>query len=160
MKIRIVKCSDECWYSRLIGEVFDVYVYDDVDYMTKGNRIGLILKSDCEIVKEEVEKSCSNCKYDEVRFDAVECRTCVEEEYSDWKPKEQQEDKPKKLKYVYVCKECLGSEPCKLKVYGSTAHPNTCPLEKSRKANWKLKKEGVRDEIYKHRKDYYKIMVQ
>jgi len=57
--------------------------------------------------------------------------------------KEQQEDKPKKLKYVYACKECLGGEPCKLKVYGSTAHPNTCPLEKSKKANWKLKKEGA-----------------
>ena len=37
--------------------------------------------------KPKEAKSCDSCKYYEVRNDAVECRTCVEEEYRDWKPK-------------------------------------------------------------------------
>ncbi len=102
---------------------------------------------------EKVEKSCEHdWFYAQLLvnppIDKRYCRICGLVEYKDYSgeyrepnytPKQQ--DKYKKLKYVYVCKECLGSEPCKLKVYGSTAHPNTCPLEKSRKAKWKLKKE-------------------
>ena len=139
-----------------------MYMYD-IDYMTKGNRTGLILKSD-EIVKidtreeahvqtatkvtmlqeeerqyqkakEEVEKSCEHWICDKCKH---ECKEDGITGCTRYKTK-QQEDKPKSC--VYVCKECLGSEPCKLKSIWLYSTSEYLSFRKSRKANWKLKKE-------------------
>lgn len=63
MKIEIIKCESQQWYSSLIGLQFDVMEHDDNRYAVAGdkNPKRLINKNDCEIVKplENVDKTMS-----------------------------------------------------------------------------------------------------
>ena len=61
MKVKIVKCSSSIyWYNECVGLILEVCdsVYDTADYDVLGTDLHRILKTDCEIVKEDkpVEK--------------------------------------------------------------------------------------------------------
>lgn len=56
MKVRITKVtSDACWYDSLIGKEYEVNSEMNDRYLVRNKRFG-ILKSDCEIVEDTMEK--------------------------------------------------------------------------------------------------------
>lgn len=53
LKVKIIKCESQQWYSPLIGAQFDVVEHDNNRYAVAGDKDPkrIILKDDCEIVK-------------------------------------------------------------------------------------------------------------
>ena len=53
IKVKIIKCESQQWYSPLIGAQFDVVEHDDNRYAVAGDKDPkrLIIKEDCEIMK-------------------------------------------------------------------------------------------------------------
>ena len=53
IKVKIIKCESQQWYSPLIGAQFDVVEHDNNRYAIAGDKDPkrIILKDDCEIVR-------------------------------------------------------------------------------------------------------------
>ena len=53
LKVKIIKCESQQWYSPLIGSQFDVVEHDNNRYAIAGDKDPkrIILKDDCEIIK-------------------------------------------------------------------------------------------------------------
>lgn len=53
IKVKIMKCESQQWYSPLIGIQFDVVEYDNNRYAVAGDKDPkrIILKDDCEIIR-------------------------------------------------------------------------------------------------------------
>jgi len=53
MKVKVIKCESQQWYSPLIGAQFDVVEHDNNRYAIAGDKDPkrIILKDDCEIVR-------------------------------------------------------------------------------------------------------------
>ena len=53
IKIKVIKCESQQWYSPLIGTQFDVIEYDNNRYAIAGDKDPkrIILKNDCEIMR-------------------------------------------------------------------------------------------------------------